>query len=353
MTHCETPARPAHEILVKNKALWDLFTFQGERVQNDAHRHIRGPALPPPCLDPFISDYLVANGLPVDYPEGNAFAVCLTHDVDDIYPPLHHTALSALYSAGRLDPGELVGHLFWKARGIDHSPYMNFKPIMDLEEAYGARSSFYFLATDRDVRRFRYRVEDLEGRIGEIVDRGFDVGLHGGYYSYDDPAAIVGEKRRLEKVLNKKVVGYRNHYLRFKVPETWAHLVEAGFRYDATIGNNRVIGFKNGLCHPFKPFDARVGRTLDIVELPLVLADFTLLTGNLPAGRVWEIARTLIDRVERSHGVVTVLWHNDVFGAGFRKDWGRLYEKILDYCRVKKAWMASGKDLSEWVRRAV
>jgi peptidoglycan/xylan/chitin deacetylase (PgdA/CDA1 family) len=229
---------------------------------------------------------------------------------------------------------------------------MDFESIMRIEEAFGATSSFYFMATDRDVHRFRYRIEDMEGRMGAIADRGFEVGLHGGYYSYDDPAAIVHEKKRLEKVLNKKVIGYRNHYLMFKIPETWEYLAQAGFRYDATIGNNRIIGFKNGLCHAFRPFNYHTGEGIDLIELPMVLGDFTLLGSGLSPKRAWEVAKSLIDNVERDNGVATLLWHSDVFNASFRKDWVRLYVKVLEYCRSKNAWMTSGDNVSEWIRKA-
>lgn len=54
------------------------------------------------------------------------------------------------------------------------------------------------------------------------------------------------KKRRLEEVLGKKVVGYRNHYLRFRVPDTWELLSKAGFKYDTTFGYSDCAGFRNG-----------------------------------------------------------------------------------------------------------
>ena len=343
---------PMKELLRQSPELWDLFVFKTEPIHNQAYADLSDTLSDRLFLEPFLSRYLAKNGLRIDYPDDRPFAVCLTHDVDDVYPPVHERALSALYSAGHLDIRDAARQLFWEAGGPAHSPYMNFGEIMRLEEEYGARSSFYFLATDRDVRRFRYDVEDLGGPMGEIVDRGFEVGLHGGYYSYADPGAIGDEKKRLERVLNRRVVGYRNHYLKFRIPETWEYLANAGFRYDATIGNNRVIGFKNGLCHPFKPFDVRTGREIDIIELPMVLADFTLMTAKLNPRRIWEVAKSLIDGVEASGGVATLLWHNDVFGCSFRKDWVRVYRKVLAYCREKNAWMTSGDHIAEWVRKA-
>jgi hypothetical protein len=38
----------------------------------------------------------------------------------------------------------------------------------------------------------------------------------------------------LESVLEKEVVGFRNHFLRFRIPDTWELLSKAGFKYDTT-----------------------------------------------------------------------------------------------------------------------
>ena len=113
-------------------------------------------------------------------------------------------------------------------------------------EKYNAKSSFYFLAAERDVKRFRYNLESLGDAIGLIADRGWEVGLHGSYYAYDDLQEIKSEKDKLERLLGKKVTGCRNHYLRFKVPDTWELLAKAGFKYDTTFGYDDMVGFRNG-----------------------------------------------------------------------------------------------------------
>ena len=77
-----------------------------------------------------------------------------------------------------------------------------------MEASFGAKSSFYFIAAEADPIRFRYNIEDIGHHLGEVSDRGWEVGLHGGYYSYDNPEEIKKEKKRLEAVLGKKVIGF-------------------------------------------------------------------------------------------------------------------------------------------------
>lgn len=332
-----------------NTELWDLYTLKNDYSpgQKDTYKSYFRRAGHERLMDPVVSKYLYGKGLQLEYPEGRPFAVCLSHDIDDIYPPFTHRALSSLYY---LKKGEISGikdEIFWSKRGKKSYSYRNFREIMEIEDRYGARSSFYFMATDRNIQKLRlYNIEDLESDLGYITDKGWEVGLHGGYYSYNSPESIKLEKRRLEKVLGKSIYGYRNHWLCFQVPDTWEYLRDAGFKYDTTLGYNDVVGFRNGMCHPFKPYNRKTGKVVDILEIPLTIMDSSLFGSIGSPGKAWETAKQLIDTVEQCHGVITVLWHNNVFSSAYRSDWKILYNKILEYCHSKNAWITSGEEVS-------
>ena len=284
----------------------------------------------------------------VKYPGNRTYAVCLTHDIDDICPTWQHTLLSMGHCLKHFKPGDFYNQLSWRFKGKNHSPYMNFKDIMELEERYGARSTFFFMASEKDPVRFRYHIEDVTAEIREIVDSGWEVGLHGGYYAYNDPFEILREKRRLEEVLGKKVIGYRNHYLRFKIPETWQHLAQAGFKYDATFGYNNAVGYRNGLAHPFKPYDLSVDREIDILEIPLNIMDSALLNIEKSFREAWSITKDLMDKTEKYNGVLCVLWHNNSFNSPYKCGYEKFYEKILEYGLQRNAWMTSGEEIWRW-----
>lgn len=340
------------DVIGQEKELWETFTRKDEYGKSlpDEHRSLYTSAVRHDIHEPSVSNYLSRHDYRVTYPEGKKFSVCLTHDIDDIYPRLSHTLLSSLYCTAGLDYAGLKNQLSWKIKGRQYSPYVNFREIMDLEERYGGKSSFYFLSTDVDIKRFRYRIEDMESEMGNIVDKGWEVGLHGDVRAYCDPQELAGQKVRLEKALGKNVIGYRNHYLRFKVPDSWELLANAGFMYDSTLGYNNAVGFRNGMCHPFKPYNLDSGKEVDILEIPLMIMDSGIFWHKKPLSEAWEISKRLIDSVERCNGVVTLLWHNYVFGSSFRNDWVRLYKKILSYCHEKNAWITSGEELYRWWR---
>ncbi len=326
-------------------ALWDKFTLKAYYSDNGGKEEAG-----PESGDPAVSRFLIEHGERFEYPDGKRFAVCLTHDIDEIYPPIAHTLLSVACGVKGLDAAG-VGHAIgWRLKGKRFSPYLNFRKIMALEEKYEARSSFYFLATDKDIKRYRYAVEDAGEYMGEIADRGWEVGLHGGYYSYDDPEAIDREKRAIEGALGRAICGYRNHYLRFKYPDTWKHLEKAGLKYDTTVGYNRGVGFKNGMCHPFRPYDPCAGRELDIVEIPLCVMDCAVFDGGRTPAGAWDITKRMIDAARQYNGVVTLLWHNDAFSSPYKAGWVKLYEKALEYACQQNAWITSGENIYRWWR---
>jgi len=295
-------------------------------------------------LRPVVSNYLVDKGfLSVKWPKGHTFAACLTHDVDILYPSWKYALFIASKLCLNLKPKEGLGRIINKVKKNQLlNPYCNFKDILKLEKRYGAKSSFYFLSESKELG---YITEEL----GYITDMGWEIGLHGGYHSYNNPEKLKKEKARLEKILGKRVCGIRMHFLRFQVPDTWKLLADLGFKYDTTFGYPDMVGFRNGMCHPFKPHDLETEEEIDILEIPLIVMDATLHNSmHLHPSEAWRIVKKLIDVTEKSHGVITILWHNNVFDEILWGKWTNLYEQILKHLYKENAWMTSAEDIYEF-----
>ena len=338
-------------ILKQNKELWNLFTRREEYNSPILDQYGRFPyylSRHRNILEPKVSKFLIENGLnlEVEYPEGKKFAVCLTHDIDVVY--LYTSKLSIMYNAAKsLKHGQIKNALKIPFNNLNKkwNPWWNFKETMAIEEKYNAKSSFYFLTLNKGDLDFNFKVEDLEHEIGNIADNDWEVGLHGGHNAYDILDMIKEKKKRLENVLGREVIGYRNHYLRFKVPDTWELLSKAGFKYDTTFGYADMVGFRNGMCHPFKPFNLVTNKEIDILEIPLTIMDGTLFDYmNLDMKEAWNITKLLVDTIEKYNGVITILWHNTEMVDEKLK----FYEKILKYCYEKGAWMTSGEEIWKW-----
>jgi peptidoglycan/xylan/chitin deacetylase (PgdA/CDA1 family) len=294
--------------------------------------------------EPSVSAHLIAENGTCRWPEGRTFAMCLTHDIDFVRYSMLKSGFHALTALRQGDVGTA-----WRQGtgwlGRNRSPVWNFQAIMDLEAQYGAKSTFYFLALEPGEKDFNFRISDVKDVIRDIDQRGWEVGLHGGHTAWCDSVALGREKGRLEDALGNSIVGYRNHYLRFNIPDTWRLLADAGFEYDSSVGWPGMIGFRNGMCHPYQPYDRRTDEFMDIVEIPLVIMDRTFDRYlGISDDKAWELSKTILDRVAELGGVATVLWHNTDF-EGSRRD---LYERFLAYGSERNAWMTPARDIARW-----
>jgi hypothetical protein len=277
--------------------------------------------------------------LPRWEPESRAFSVKLSHDVDVVRDFYNFSALARALRKDMAQPDKvkLIGEDIWNTfsqaimprstpyfRGIEHLARVS------LECGFGD-DAFYFMAADPAPFNSGYRLSSglLRGCIEDLRTQGFEIGFHAGYHTLGDPARLAAEKVRLDAVLGESHYGGRQHYLRFRVPDTWCHWERVGLIYDSTMGYADYEGFRCGTCHRFHPFDLKQNLELDLWEQPLIVMDGTLhdyrrLTPDQGAARILALAR----RCKRVNGTFTLLWHNSSF-HGVWQPWGRMYERIL------------------------
>ncbi len=344
----------------KNTKLFDIFTRREEyhtKKLDDEGRFRYEYSSYADILKPVVSEYLVNNGFKSIYPEDKKFAVALTHDVDDIYVNTRDIfgSFTNCMIHGNLKE---IPHLIKGKIDKKKSPYINFQQIIDIEEEYKARSTFFFLVKPDPDFGNNYYSKDIEPEIKKILDRNCEIGYHTRYHIFENVEKIKNEKIELERVIGKEVIGVRNHHLRFKIPNSWHVLQKSGFGYDSTLHYNDMVGFRNGMCHPFYPYDVEKNKTIDILEIPLTISDIALRSFmKINPKKAWDYIKTIIDITEKFGGVVTILWHSWTFSlpisaAGwFSKDWTKLYYKILSYCSEKDAWLTNCQDICDYEKK--
>lgn len=310
-------------------------------------------------LDRLLENYETLN-LPVVsksfWPDGKYFSVCLTHDVDEIRKTYQWITFPYKYARKHDIQGvsnQFIS-LFHKIKGKE--PFWTFRKIIEIENKFNTKSSFFFLKETGKVklfdcktwrhagRRYDFKDPNVTEMIKELFAGGWDVGLHGSFYSYDNGNKIEKEKKELESVLGNKVSGIRQHNLNLKIPDTWLYQEKAGFEYDTTLGFNDRLGFRWGTCFPFRPFYPDENKTLNILEIPLIIEDLPFFRNEDP----WEGGLQIIKTVEKYGGVLTLLWHHSVYNDHEFPEWGVAYEKIIDFCNKKDAWITSAKEISDW-----
>lgn len=291
--------------------------------------------------------------LPGWRPNPRSFSVKLSHDVDKLF------YFSNWYAAIRTFGGDLLKRRSprraWQTgirvvvrMTVPHrTPYFQgICSLAELSRKYGmSDDAFYFMATEPRPFESNYTLASPVVRqcIENLRDWGFEIGIHAGYHTLKDPDRLATEKARLDAVLGDTQHGGRQHYLRFRVPDTWRHWEQVGLVYDSTMTYADHEGFRCGTCHPFRPFDVEQNREFDLWEIPLIVMDGTLrdyrkLTPEQGEARILVMAR----RCQQVEGTFTLLWHNSSLDEEWQP-WGEMYRRVVKVlaCMQEGAYVGS------------
>ena len=360
--------------------------YEAERLPNDFSPERIVPdfafnALNPPGLlyRPVVDEHFLNNGgkKPV-WPDGKPFAVCLTHDVDMVSRyclkqslRLRRAQLSMVGSALEgIKPILKAGLDLARAakKSLKKDPIHCYERWLEMEEKSGARSTFFFwpglsAVTKRHHTDCVYELTDpgvfdnqrctVAEMIREIDRRGWEIGLHPSWYSFDDADELKRQKEALEKALGHEIVSIRQHYLHYDIRITPRVQAEAGFKYDSTLGFNDNVGFRFGTCYPWHLYDLKRGKELPIMGIPLIVQDGALLNPEkglrLDEDTAFRYVVQMTEQVEKVGGVLTLLWHPNWI---IKPDWWNLYLRTVDYLKGKGVWFGTVREVGEWWKEA-
>lgn len=295
------------------------------------------------------------------WPEGQPFAVCLTHDVDQV----HKWSLRRILGASRQRLRELgQGRLrdTWRELTADllewlgrRQPYWTFPEIVAGEQARSARSTFYFLVPTLGGRSVDYDVAEprVSALLAELQAAGWEVGWHGIHVRPTGGQRYEDQLRYLRAVAGT-IAGVRQDYLQLQIPASYMAQESLELAYDASLGFAEALGWRSGWSYPFHPYNLAEERPFDLLELPLVVMDRTLIKPDyldLTAEAAWEAVRTILERTARTGGLCTLLWHNEFFDSRAYPGYAELYWRILDRVKQAGGWMPTAAAVCEWWTR--
>ena len=217
--------------------------------------------------------------------------------------------------------------------------YHNFNEYMDIEDKFGTKSTFFF--------RTKYETGnyiDYQDYIKELIDGGWEIGLHTDPSSVDDINKIKSEKEKLEELTNSKILGNRVHYLS-NDKQLQKKLKELQFTYDSSHKKSKDSIIQEDMGHY---------EIDDIIEFPITLMDAYMFTYmNIPEEKIVPTVKESLDycrKLDVDHNIMTILWHNNVL----KMKGGRAYPKILEFLASQDdVIMCSGIELVNKIKKKV
>ena len=270
----------------------------------------------------------------------NKFRVKLSHDIDNIrrFEDLNQTIRTLM---GDLLKSKSIS-LFKKSlleykhsfNNPEKDPYfLAVYKLAQLSKDNAMDSAFYFKTANKSKYDSGYTIDEYVKKcIFNLKEKGFEVGFHPGYSTFQNYDKLIQEKEILDNILGYTKYGGRQHYLRFDVNTTWNYWEKAGLEYDSTLGYAEQEGFRCGTCHAFRPFDINGDRELNIIEIPLIAMEGTLQSyRKLTTEEGLRSILDLADKCKEVEGVFTLLWHNTSLYRGWEHWVEDVYKTFLRY----------------------
>ncbi len=282
--------------------------------------------------------------LPTWRPAARKLRVKLSHDVDEIGLPFSfRNAMGHTFRRGK--PVATLWDLLGPVAGLKPTYLHLVEEVVRMSLERGLDSAVYWKssASSRYDTGYDPRHPQVREVISWLHKQGVETGVHPSYYTFCSPDLLQSEVAGLREVLGDRPLGGRQDFLRWG-PETWVDWETCGLAYDSSVGFADRLGFRAGTCIPYRPWLLSSNREANLLEIPLLVMDSTLVH------YMHLTSRQSIDEVLRcaAHcravgGVFTLLWHNTTL---LDPPYYGLYEAILDALADsdKYDWTAHAKN---------
>lgn len=254
--------------------------------------------------------------------------VKLTHDIDSVGIPFNlRTTIG--HTLKRSRPSATIRDFVSCFTTAESAELALVRLLARISKDRGIRSAFFWKASPPGPFDSGYSPSHPKVRrvIANLHAQGFELGVHPGYQTFGDRSRLSQEVEALRRTLGNGPLGGRQHYLRWK-PQTWLDWESCGLAYDSTLGFADAIGFRAGTCVPFRPWSIEQNRELDLIEIPLLVMDCTLVKYmGLPKREGLARVQECVKRAALAGGVFTLLWHNTPLIEPEYDGW---YEAVLD-----------------------
>ncbi len=267
----------------------------------------------------------------------HTFKCVPTHDVDHLYKWKNLSTVRKKLAHNFLTQGNIKDGLrntldFLKVKFLGkEDPYQSFRYIVELSIKYSIKSRFYFMSGGTSKVDNNYKLDEARKIIQYLQDNDQIIGIHPSYNSYMDPIQWGSEKKALEKIIgNNTVHEGRQHYLRFRVPDTWNIWESHQMTTDSTMGYSEIPGFRCGTCWPFPVFDVAEQKVLSLIENPLIFMETSVIQHmKLSPEEAYQHTKKLYFTVKKYDGNFTFLWHNSAMLTVEDAPYLFIYENII------------------------
>lgn len=287
-----------------------------------------------------------------------SFRLIPTHDIDHPFGMMYESYLQVFRhlagdvlvrksAAGFLQRLKDIWEIHFQRKQYIRKKKETYDFLFGISRKYGLKDMYFFMDSKRSQLDGNYYVSEPDVRelLQEIHAEGHLLGLHPSYVSYLDADEIAKEVAHVNQVFGDcklpSLAGARQHYLRWRNPDTWRNYEMAKIPVDSSLGFADRVGFRCGVCYEYPVFDLCARRQLHLRELPLIIMDGTLTDYmRLSEADAMETVQILARECMRYSGDFVILWHNTTLDNESSRDF---YQEMIERIMEKNGGGSAGE----------
>jgi hypothetical protein len=218
--------------------------------------------------------------------------------------------------------------------GKMQDPYDTYDLLLSLQKEYKLEMIYFFLlgnygVNDKNISANNFAFQSLIKHLGDYAE----TGIHPSFGSNDNLQQVKVEISRLAHITHRNITKSRQHFLKLHLPETYKNLINCGIQEDYTMGYASQIGFRAGVCTPFKWYDLDAEQVTPLTVHPFCVMDATLnFYMKLKPDEAIEMCKKIIGEIKKVNGTCITLWHNETIGNWrLWKDWQQVYKEVVKF----------------------
>ena len=270
------------------------------------------------------------NNISMKKKHGYGLKIGITHDIDNCQTGSYQDSYRQFISGDWLSAIKKgVNRIY------NEDIWFNFHQLLKIENDLDVLSSYYFNPNNNTINGhtnadYNFQSKKIQSVIHEIETHKHEIGLHGSIGTGFNQVQFQDEIRKF----STHVFGNRFHNLLFRVKESFPILEKTGIDYDSSLGFAENIGFRNGFCFPYKPYNFEKDMAYSFYEFPFQVMDRTLIDKNymgLPPEQAIKAITRIMNEINKFSGYFIFIWHNNTI-TGFKySKWKSVFTDIIEY----------------------
>lgn len=221
--------------------------------------------------------------------------------------------------------------------GLKKDPFDAYEFMDGLHKDIHTEIIYFFLVA-QSISKYDKNISPENKQMKELIQSTsskYKVGLHPSWKSNNYQTILNIEKEALENISGKTIFDSRQHYIQFRLPETFEHLINAGIQKDYSMGYGSINGFRASFAGSFYWYHLKEEKTT-----PLRLFPFCFMDANSFYEQYQDAETTskeimhLKNECEKVNGLFISIFHNNFLGTDKRfAGWAKMYAAFISQLR--------------------